>query len=155
MRTAGVDGYGFLNHTFSPFTGYHFRSRVQAETEFFRSAANLCALYNMELPDVSGLPFPENMSKAHAMIDKQLDNKKGISCYIMQDKKRMAAIATARAYDTGHSLYYIPVNPLARIGERPELKPLSKLLMGICHYLYKVTKIDYYRDETYLYTCGL
>ncbi|UOE47892.1 hypothetical protein MTO98_26125 [Mucilaginibacter sp. SMC90] len=149
-RPTGDVRDGFLKHRFLPFTGYNLQNRAKAETEFFRSVENLCGLYGLTVPDVSGQPFPQNISEAHAALTEKLQAAKGIGCYIMQDETRMATLATAKRYDTGYCLYYIPVRPLARIGEKKELKALYKLVCLICAYLYQITKVNYYRENDYI-----
>ncbi|UOE50894.1 hypothetical protein MTO98_07360 [Mucilaginibacter sp. SMC90] len=119
----------------------------EAEAEFFRSVHNICEMYGIPNPDVTGLPFPENLHKAHAVISKALELLNAPPCYIMQDDRHVATLATAKRYDTGHALYYIPVHALARIGDCPGLKPLYELLVFICHYLYRVSGAEFYRDK--------
>lgn len=150
MRTAGAVGYGFLKHRFSPFEGYNFRDWRSAEAEFFRSVSHICGLYDIELPDTSALCFPANMVSAHRQISDKIEAKKDFRCYIMQDCERMATLATVQPYSTGFTLYYIPVRPFKRLGERPELKPLADLLTLICAYLLQITKVEYYRSYCYV-----
>ncbi|NVM66860.1 hypothetical protein FHW88_005178 [Mucilaginibacter sp. SG538B] len=150
MRTAGAVGLGFLKHRFMPFEGYNFSDRRKAEAEVFRSVQYICSLYELSLPDTSGLCFPANMVSAHRQISDALEAKKGGGCYIMQDSKRMATLATVQPFSTGLTLYYIPVRPFKRLGELPELRPLADLLTLICAYLFQVTKVEYYRSYCYV-----
>ncbi|SEO07954.1 hypothetical protein SAMN05192574_105226 [Mucilaginibacter gossypiicola] len=152
-RTAGNVRHGFLKHRFLSFTGYNLPNRDKSEAEFFRSVKNLCDLYGLTEPDVSGLPFPENISAAHAELSEKLQEARGFGCYIMEDEKRRASLTTAKRYDTGYNLYYIPVRPMARIGEKPELKPLYNMMAMLLAYLLQVTKVSYYRDYGYVSSC--
>lgn len=151
-RTAGFDPHGFLKHTFVPFDGYCFRDWRKAEAEFFRSAENICTLYGLSKPDVSGLAFPENISACHQQIADILERGNRINCRIMQDEIRSATLTTVKRFDTGYTLYYIPVNAIMRIMAKPGLKHLSDLLCCICSYLYQITKVDYYRDQCYIHS---
>ncbi|WEA00700.1 hypothetical protein [Mucilaginibacter sp. SJ] len=90
------------------------------------------------------------MNACYQQIADKLERDKGINCRIMQDDTRPATLATAKRFDTGYTIYYIPVNAIARIMATPDLKPLSDLLCLICAYLYQVVKIDYYRDYCYV-----
>lgn len=149
-RTAGFDRNGFLKHLFLPVNGYQFRDWRKAEAGFFRSADHICNLYDMDRPDISGLSFPQNMTVCYQLIADKLERDKGLTCRIMQDDTRPATLVTTKRFDTGYTLYYIPVNAIVRIMEMPELKPLFNLLCIICAYFYQVTKIDYYRNYCYL-----
>ncbi|MGP2550103.1 hypothetical protein [Mucilaginibacter rubeus] len=149
-RPHRFDRYGFLKYRFLPFNGFCLRDWRKAETAFFQSVENICTLYEMDRPDVSGLSFPQNMMVCHQQIAEKLERKTGVTCRIMQDSFRPATLATTKRFDTGYTLYYIPVNAIAWIMGIPELKPLFNLLCNICAYFYQVIKIDYYRNYCYL-----
>src|SRR5690606_40118408 len=55
-------------------------------------------------------------------------------------------------YNTGTTLYYIPVVPLFQMLNDPKRKKSAQLLISVCSYLYHIADVPYYRQEdSYLY----
>lgn len=55
-------------------------------------------------------------------------------------------------YNTGATLYYIPVIPLYQMLRNKNRKKTGLLLLSVCTYLYRIADIPYYRQEdSYLY----
>ncbi|WP_156167758.1 hypothetical protein [Sphingobacterium sp. Ag1] len=50
-------------------------------------------------------------------------------------------------YDTGMTLYYIPVIPLYTLLNKRQTSQVGKLLLSVYAYCYQVLKIEYYRNE--------
>ncbi|MBI1342412.1 MAG: hypothetical protein GC171_05695 [Terrimonas sp.] len=70
---------------------------------------------------------------------------------IIRDKKRKACLATVKSYDTGYTLYYIPVRPLWLLLKNKEQQELSRIIILLFRYLYKIAGVPYYREDSYLY----
>jgi len=149
-RTAGCGGNGFLNHHFQPFLGFEFGDWKKAEAEFFTSANNLCQLYGIEKPDVSGFSFPQNIATMYLQLTDSFGSDKDCTCLIMQDDTHSATIATVKTFDTGYRLYYIPVRPLWRLLTNEPDNPLNQVMLAIYGYFYKEIKVGYYREPGYL-----
>jgi len=149
-RTDGTGRNGFLSHSFLPIWGFDIPNWRRSEATFFASLKNLCSLYQLSEPDVSGLCFPQNVSEAYRIISPQVNKEKGIECYILSDGKHPPSLATASRYDTGHTLYYIPVRPLWQIAQSSKLQPLSSLLFQVYAYLYQTIKVSYFTGSSYL-----
>jgi hypothetical protein len=93
-RTTRHSGNGFLNHTFKPlwlFDGH----TARAETEYFRSLGNICKHYDLQLPDVSELAFPQNIYQSWQVTNERIQaiNKK-LDCIILKDESHEAVLAT-------------------------------------------------------------
>jgi hypothetical protein len=145
-RTAGTHRNGFLNHVFQPFLGVAFRDWRTAEQEFFASAKNLCALYGWTMPDISGLSFPENIRQTYKGIDAQQTKEFDLTIKICQDEKHACCLSTAKVFDTGYHLYYIPVRPLWKMRGNPQEAKLYRLVRTLFAYLYQVAGIPFYNE---------
>ncbi|HEU4573460.1 MAG TPA: hypothetical protein VFS36_00545 [Chitinophagaceae bacterium] len=150
QRTPVINGNGFLNHCFRPFWGINIPAWKQAEKEFFASVSNLCALYNWPLPDITGIAFPQNVTKAYHQVKERLKELK-MDGIIIRDKKRKACLATVKSYDTGYTLYYIPVRPLWLLWQDKEQQALYRMMLLLFRYLHQIADVPYYREESYLY----
>jgi len=145
-RTTRNGGYGFLNHTFQPFWLFDGDSE-KAEDGFFRSLAHLCQHYDLLLPDVSELSFPQNVYRAWQVVSERIeaiDNK--LDCVILQDDTHAATLATISRYDTGRTLYYIPFKPLWKWVNDSEQQAAANVVLAIFSYLYQVVQIPSYTD---------
>jgi hypothetical protein len=145
-RTRRFDRNGFLKHRFLPFWQYG-GNRERAEREFKNSLSNLCDYYGLPVPQVTG-SFPQNIYQAQQTVIAELkavDNK--LSCIIAQDEKHIATLATVKRYDTGMTLYYIPVRPLWQWMQSGQGNGITELITGIFAYLEQVVKIPFYTQE--------
>lgn len=150
QRTPISNANGFLNHCFRPFWGINIPSWKQAEQEFFNSISNICSLYGWPLPEITGIAFPQNVTGAYHQIKERLIEQK-MDCIIFRDNKRKACLATVKGYDTGYTLYYIPVRPLWLLLQNKEQEELSRIILLLFRYLYHIAGVPYYREESYLY----
>ncbi|SDE35082.1 hypothetical protein SAMN05216464_105312 [Mucilaginibacter pineti] len=147
-RTTRINRNGFLTHTFQPFWAYE-GNKARAEKEFFRSLENICTYYDLLIPDVTGLTFPQNIYRSWEItaerikaIDKHLD------CIILQDDTFTATLATVRQFDTGMTLYYIPVKPLWNWVQQAKQQALSEIVIAIFAYLYQVVQVPFYTEQS-------
>jgi hypothetical protein len=147
-RTTGTHRNGFLTHNFKPFYSVACNNFNSAELEFFNSLKNLCAFQGWTVPDVSGLAFPENVSKALEILKDY--EKAGLSILLLQDAERSACLATAKTFDTNYRLYYIPVRPLYYMQGDPQAKDLFELTAVLFGYLYQVCGVPYYTEPGYM-----
>lgn len=150
QRTPVINGNGFLNHCFRPFWGINLPSWKQMEKEFLDSVSHLCALYHWPLPEITGIAFPQNVTEAYRQVKERLKEYK-MDSIIIRDKKRRACLATVKGYDTGYTLYYIPVRPLWLLLQNKEQKELSRIIILLFRYLYHIAGVPYYREDSYLY----
>jgi hypothetical protein len=146
-RTAGHRANGFLKHRFLPFWAVQTRNYRQVEADFFRSLAGLCAVYELPVPDVSTIEFPQNVSTAYMQVKEALQVKdKGADCIIMKDGSHSATLAVLKRFNTGMCLYYIPVRPLWNLVQTAQQQPLAQMLLSVYAYLYQIAKVPCYAD---------
>ena len=145
-RTSRNGGNGFLNHTFKPFWLFDGNTE-RAETEYFRSLKNICKYYDLQIPDVSGLSFPQNIYQSWQVTNERVKaiNKK-LDCIILKDEAHEAVLATINQFDTGRTLYYIPVKPLWKWVSDVGQQPVADVVTAIFAYLYQVVQIPMYSD---------
>jgi hypothetical protein len=147
-RTAGFRPDGFLNHSFKPFSAVENRNYQETESEFFRSAKNLCELYHLTLPEMAGLQFPQNVDHTYNYLCHALEKlDKSQQCIIIRDETHRATLATLQTYDTGQCIYYIPVRPLWQIIQVARQQPLAEMLLSVFAYLNQIVGIPYYRGN--------
>lgn len=70
---------------------------------------------------------------------------------LVQDSKKTYFVSEER-YNTGSTLFYIPVASIYRMLHNRKRKRNAHLLLSVCAYLYHIADIPYYRqEESYLY----
>lgn len=154
----GDAGYGFLKHRFLPVRENKYallQNRKAVDGEFFASLSNLAELYEFTPPDVSQQPYPVNIAIAYCQAKAILKIvSSDIHLIIVNDDNHIASLATVTVYNTGTTLYYIPVRPLYDLIKSGQNKQEVQLILSIFAYLYHIAKIPYYRDcSTYLFYC--
>jgi len=153
-RTAGHRTNGFLKSRFLPFWAIQGRNYRQVEAEFFRSLVNLCEVYEMPVPDVSCLAFPQNVTTAYMKLKDALKQKdKTADCIIIKDESHNATLAVLKTYDTGMCLYYIPAKPLWNLVQTAKQQPLAEMLLSVYAYLYQIAKLPYYTESDSYLSC--
>ncbi len=159
MRSNSHVANGLLNCTFLP----KFRqtemnqvneTSVKLESDFFQSLSRLAEHYKIE-PFVQSeqFRFPYNINLALSDIKGKL--KKNVlnwdSVRFNKENDKFYLVSEER-YDTGATLFYIPVIPLFRMLGDKKRKKAAHLLLSVFSYLYHIADIPYYRQEgSYLY----
>lgn len=145
-RTRKPDRNGFLTHKFLPFWQYS-GNKERAVREFKNSLTNLCEYYGFTTPQLTG-DFPQNIYQMQQVVIAELkavDSK--LSCIIAEDENHTATLATVKHYDTGMTLYYIPVRPLWQWMQSGHSQSITDLLLGVFAYLEQVVRIPYYTEQ--------
>ncbi|MFV5699796.1 hypothetical protein ACM55H_15640 [Flavobacterium sp. ZT3R17] len=158
--TVGTLTDGFLKQQFLPLfeKGEKLPNSIQTQKEFFNSLAILTGLYGFEIMDVENKPYPYNILLTHSYVQKQL-RKSGqdIELTILQGDSGMVKLATNHTYNTGNTLYYIPVLPVYRLLQNKKQKQTAELFLSVFAYLYHIAGIPYYRENSsclfYHYEC--
>jgi hypothetical protein len=124
------------------------------EKQFFRSLEHFKGLYKLELPDTGDLPFPLNIDHTFKNIREQFSKLgKKLEPVIVKDEKQEACIATVKQYPMGYSLFYIAVQPVAKLLQSRKRRS-ADLLLSVFSYLYRVMGIPFYSEcSSYLYNC--
>lgn len=149
---------GFLKCTFLP--KLKETKNVQAcrksdktERDFFQSLSKLSEHYQIEPMQTQQFLYPYNMALAISDIEEKLKQKvlDWEEIRLVQDSKKTYFVSEER-YNTGSTLFYIPVASLYRMLHNRKRKRNAHLLLSVCAYLYHIADIPYYRqEESYLY----
>lgn len=118
------------------------------EREFFKSLSNISKKLNITKLHSTGMPFPYNISESMVHLKKQLklslDDWREIR---LINDGNSTFFAKEERYNTGCTLYYIPVIPLYTILHNKKTVKASKLLIAVYAYIYQVLAVSYYRNE--------
>ena len=145
-RTCGADRNGFLTHEFKPFWGFN-GNRDKAEREFLCSLSNLCQYYDLPVPTAINGNFPQSIFHSYQAICEQLKSRDGkLQCIVLQDNSHNATLATLKQYDTGMTLYYIPVRPVWHWMQSSDGQRIAELILGIFAYLHQVVGIPFFSE---------
>ncbi|MDV4129824.1 hypothetical protein CMT25_06670 [Elizabethkingia anophelis] len=149
---------GFLKCTFLP--KLKETKNVQAcrksdktERDFFQSLSQLGEHYQIKPMQTQQFPYPYNMALAISDIEEKLKQKvlDWEEIRLVQDSKKTYFVSEER-YNTGATLFYIPVASLYRMLHNRKRKRNAHLLLSVCAYLYHIADVPYYRQEaSYLY----
>ncbi|MBN8786455.1 MAG: hypothetical protein J0I84_05145 [Terrimonas sp.] len=145
----GANNNGFLNHLFKPMYNVPAKNWRHTEREFFYSLSNLCQLYGWIVPDVSHLDYPLNVSTAFAHV-KTMCEQQNLNCTITKSERNTTSITTIKTFDTGHTLYYIPVRPVWQLLQNQSKPVLTEIWLMLFRYLYHINGVTYYRQGCYL-----
>ncbi|MGJ1416218.1 hypothetical protein [Sphingobacterium multivorum] len=155
IRTHSNATNGILKCTFLPKlkTAPSVQACQKTERDFYKSLSKLAEHYSIEQMQTKEFGFPYNITLA--MWDMETKVKRTNSNWdgfkLIQDSKKTFFVSEER-YDTGTTLYYIPIVPLFQMLKDPKRKKTAQLLISVCSYLYHIVQIPYYRQEdSYLY----
>ncbi|GLU56245.1 hypothetical protein [Dyadobacter frigoris] len=122
------------------------------ERDFFSSLSNLAKAYHFEPVDRADKAYPYNVLLAHWHASLKIENANPHTKLLIVQKKNKTVLATKTVFDTGSTLFYIPVVPLHRLLTHTDTQPCAALILSVCAYLYQIVKIPFYRDQSsYLY----
>lgn len=149
---------GFLKSTFLPKlketkTVQACRKSDKTERDFFQSLSKLAEHYHIEPMQSKQFPYPYNMALAMSDMEEKLKLKvlDWEEIRLVQDSKKTYFVSEER-YNTGATLFYIPVASIYRMLHNRKRKRNAHLLLSVCAYLYHIADIPYYRQEdSYLF----
>jgi hypothetical protein len=158
IRTDSNATNGFLKSVFLPKlketkTVQTCKETAKTERDFYKSLSNLAEHYSIETMNTKDFEFPYNIALGMWDVEAKLKRTSANwdSFKLIQDSKKTSFVSEER-YDTGTTLYYIPIVPLFKMLHNPKHKKNAQLLISVCSYLYHIADIPYYRQEnSYLY----
>lgn len=150
--------HAFLNCSFLPKlkdtpSVQAWKETDKMERDFYQSLSQLAEHYGIIPTPSKHLGFPYNIALALEDLKKQLKIKikNWEKIRLVQDKKKTYFLSEEK-YNTGATLYYIPIVPLYRLSKNPNYKQAAQLLQSVCSYLYHIADVPYYRkQDSYLY----
>ncbi|WP_349293468.1 hypothetical protein [Flavobacterium aestivum] len=125
----------------------------KTERDFYQSLSKLAEHYNIEPMHTTQFDYPYNMTLAMWDAEEKLKQRvlNWQEIRLLQDSKKTYFISEEK-YNTGTTLYYIPIEPLYQMLHDPKRKRNAQLLLSVCSYLYHIADIPYFRQEnSYLY----
>jgi hypothetical protein len=149
---------GFLKTSFLPKlqetkTVQACKETAKTQRDFYTSLSKLAEHYKIEPMQTSQFEYPYNMALAIWDMEEKLKQRvlNWQEIRLVQDSKQTYFISEEK-YNTGTTLYYIPIEPLYQMLHDPKRKRNAQLLISICSYLYHIADIPYFRQEdSYLY----
>ena len=149
---------GFLKTSFLPRlkqtqTVQACKKTVKMERNFYKSLSKLAEHYKIEPMQTDQFEYPYNMALAIWDMENKLNHSilNWQEIRLVQDGKKTYFVSEEK-YNTGTTLYYIPIEPLYQMLHDPKRKRNAQLLVSVCSYLYHIADIPYYRQEnSYLY----
>ena len=158
VRTHSNVANGFLSTSFLPRlneteTVQAYRDNAEMQRDFYQSLCRLADHYGITPKQVQSYSYPYNIVLALKDIEEQLRQKvtDWEEIRLIQDSRNVFLTSEER-YNTGSTLYYIPVVPLFRWLKAPKRKQTAQLLLSVCCYLYHIADIPYYRQQnSYLF----
>ncbi|MCL1689451.1 hypothetical protein [Elizabethkingia anophelis] len=126
---------------------------TKIERGFYKSLSLLTKHYGIRPLSTHDFNYPYNISLCLWDIQKQLKSKvQNCENIRLMEKEDEIFFVAQEHYNTGATLYYIPVIPLYQMLRNKNRKKTGLLLLSVCTYLYKIADIPYYRQEdSYLY----
>lgn len=126
---------------------------TKLERDFSESLSGLTEHYAIEPFTIEKFEFPYNVNLALSHTKEQL--KKSVVHWdklrLIKDSNRVYLVTEER-YDTGTTLFYIPVFPLFKMLNDRKYKKAAHLMLSVFSYLYHIADIPYYTQEnSYLY----
>ena len=155
IRTNSNATNGILKCTFLPKlkTAPSVQACQKTERDFYKSLSKLAKHYRIEPMQTNSFKFPYNITLAMWDMENKVKrtNSNWDGFRLVKDSRKTYFIGEER-YNTGTTLYYIPVVPLFKMLKDPKRKKTAQLLLSVCSYLYHIAQIQYYRqEESYLY----
>ena len=155
IRTDSNATNGILKCTFLPKlkTAHSVQACQKTERDFYKSLSKLAKHYRIEPMQTNSFKFPYNITLAMWDMENKVKrtNSNWDGFRLVKDSRKTYFIGEER-YNTGTTLYYIPVVPLFKMLKDPKRKKTAQLLLSVCSYLYHIAQIQYYRqEESYLY----
>ena len=155
VRTDSNATNGILKCTFLPKlkTAKSVQACQKTERDFHKSLSKLAEHYRIEPMQTNSFKFPYNITLAMWDMENKVKrtNSNWDGFRLVKDSRKTYFIGEER-YNTGTTLYYIPVVPLFKMLKDPKRKKTAQLLLSVCSYLYHIAQIPYYRqEESYLY----
>jgi len=155
IRTNSNVTNGILKCTFLPKlkTASSVQACQKTERDFYKSLSKLAKHYRIEPMQTNSFKFPYNITLAMWDMENKVKrtNSNWDGFRLVKDSRKTYFIGEER-YNTGTTLYYIPVVPLFKMLKDPKRKKTAQLLLSVCSYLYHIAQIPYYRqEESYLY----
>ncbi|MDQ6532125.1 hypothetical protein [Flavobacterium sp. LHD-85] len=149
---------GFLKTSFLPRlleskTAQALKRTAKLQRDFYKSLSHLAVHYKIEMMQTSQFEYPYSIALALWDLEEKLKTHV-LNCpeiHLVQDREKTFFVSEEK-YNTGTTLYYIPIEPLYQMLHNRRHRKNAQLLLCVCSYLYRIADIPYHRQEnSYLY----
>lgn len=124
------------------------KETAKTERDFYQSLSLVAEHYQIQPMQTQIYGYPYNMALALWNLEEQLKSKvKDWEEIKLVQQNKKTFLTSQERYNTGATLYYIPVVPLYRLLKQKKRKQNAQLLLSVCSYLYHGVNIPYYRQE--------
>jgi hypothetical protein len=158
VSTCGDATDGFLKVSFLPRLQENKMVQVcqdisKTESNFYASLDSLAQHYHLVAMATRHFEYPYNMALAVWDLEEKL--KKSVGNFselrLLQDSHRTYLLSEEK-FNTGTTLYYMPIEPIYQMLREPKHKQNAHLLLSVCSYLYHSADVPYFRQQgSYLY----
>lgn len=124
------------------------------EREFYDSLSIVTSKYGIIMQENEVLPFPYNISASITALREKLEKttQEWMQVRLIHHDHNVF-FAKEDRFDTGMTLYYVPVIPLHQVIQDKKTAQTGLLLLSVYAYLYQVLSIPYYSNaDSYLYS---
>jgi hypothetical protein len=126
---------------------------AKMQDDFYASLDSLAEHYHIVPMPTHHLDQPYSMALALWDVEEKL--KKSVGNFselrLLQDSHRTYLLSEEK-FNTGTTLYYIPIEPIYQMLREPKHKQNAHLLLSVCSYLYHSADVPYFRQQgSYLY----
>jgi hypothetical protein len=124
------------------------------EREFYDSLSIVTSKYGIIMQENEVLPFPYNISASITALREKLEKttQEWMQVRLIHHDNNVF-FAKEDRFDTGMTLYYVPVIPLHQVIRDKKTAQTGLLLLSVYAYLYQVLSIPYYSNaDSYLYS---
>ncbi len=121
---------------------------LKMEREFKKSLSIINKKFSLSVVACKNIPFPYNIAESMSQLKEQL--KEAVPDWReirLIHHNNSTFFAMEERYDTGMSLYYIPVIPLYNFLYQRGTSRIGKLLLSVYAYIYQILDVPYYRIE--------
>ncbi|RBQ11494.1 hypothetical protein [Pedobacter miscanthi] len=100
------------------------------------------------------MPYPLNIIQDFNRLKKQLESREAALELVFLQEEERRCLVTVKTFDTGRTLFYLPVSPLYALLKSRKQKAFADLLLSVMAYLYQITGVPHFRED-YVYLEGI
>ncbi|MGV4438743.1 hypothetical protein ACQ1PL_04495 [Ornithobacterium rhinotracheale] len=121
------------------------------EREFYNSLSKLTHYYKFTPTKSEHYPYPKNIHLAFKDAEeqlKQIKQENDIKLHLFKHPQKGCYLSVSEVYNTGMTLFYIPIEPLYFLLKSRKNKQLANLLLSVYSYYLRVINLPYYTEES-------
>lgn len=143
---------GFLKQRFKALFDYSVFDGAdtrEIEEQFYTSLNHLSRLYKFSPYVNTGFSFPLNIHHSYSHAKAEMEKRKNKPQLSIATEDGKCALITSHSINPGWTLYYLPLETIARLHSRKKTKAMQ-LLLSVFSYLNKVARMPLSDENDYL-----